>query len=1475
MLEWPDDCVFPSAEVEAVARRPFTTHECWRLLRDVPESFRRDVLHLPAPLPDTFVWCSMLVSPNFIRPSISIRGSNSEEDLTRSTQDIYKWTALLQVRIDECAEAEAAGPEGAALRAAEAAEATATLRKPKPTPAVLKRRAVKALQKSVNVLVDKDITASGRSQPMKQAVGHNKLRRSVTARFTGKKGTVRGNLMAKRVGRCGRAVAGPHVSCDVEQVGIPKRLAIKIPVTVGLIPRNWDDLMACVRVGANRIGGALYIDHADGTSTNLVNVRPEDAELIVQKCRIGDQVSRMLRDGDLAMYNRQPTLHPLGIVSGPAFLHDGSTIVTRTELEGPMNGDYDGDEKNFHVPQGEHARAEMKILTAIKHNAIDHSCSAPSYVPVQDSMCAIHLLTHPGRRIPRSLAFQMYMELRYARKTACEAFGMRNFMDEDDDVDGDVDDTVAATTIISALLRDDFNYSHAGVKIRRGFFACDSAAILKKHVSGSRSILHLIGLDYGEPEIVEFVSDLGRATRIFMRDYWGFSVGFSDILLEPTVIQELKRDIADIVEEANGHTNEQDQMRVLAQLSEAAQAALDRSTVYARSNLRIMIECGAKGKATNFLQIAGCIGQQIVGANRPQPDETNRTLSCFRPGDTRAAAHGLCVSSFIDGMSPSENSFHARGAREGVTETQCGTSKSGYLQRRLHKGTENAQIVHDVHGISVRNEKGAVVMLFYFDGFGTKFVEPCTLKDIATPVDWPAAVLAEPQFVQWRTTIERTRQELHRARQMCSAASRPNTEFMLPLNARRWLDNFDQFDRSDSFDPQAIAAAIAALHDSIDALPTQFHVLAALKYHFGSVLLALWAQQTLRSVSTVTALWAALERRIYRAAAEAGCPAGTLAASADDKNITQATLNSFHHIGEGSSETKTGIDHVKELVEASQTALARVRVRARAAAINMNRAVLEEAARTLRSVHLRDLVVLVSVVGPEETAANQTQIQTAAPLLWLQKAGTVADSSRSVVFSLDRMRLGATRSTATELTRALHSLITVPFRFSPFHVAGPLTLTVWFATASFSEPEVHMRSIALLDLLLAGYEQVLAAEVFPCMSGAPGFEIRATCCALAKNKQASGLRPFFQNESFFDVENMFCSNLAMVQTVYGVEAALLTLFREIYGTVCNSGFVHSHHIYLLCVIICITGKPLAMTRHGLKAKGCDVLQQASFEQPRAVFAAGSLHGDASINVRRCLSSSTIVGCRAGVGTGMVEARCTPEYRALWDAAKEKAVCALQDDRCAATEAGEIGDAVRQSDTLSLCRRVRDLPQALRPTQMWGLDEAVPKLVRDFRDFAIEWLSLHPAQAAVHAVRLEEGGNRSMQRLGPAERQHFEHTKHSTSSNHSNHPKSLKKSAAASKRVVFSDEVCSIEATATNAEHEKKASQRLAAQTRKRKRAQRPTVQHSSKSSNSSSSSSNIQTSHTAQHPQQQQRPSLFRTDIVCDALEKTPNLFAT
>ena len=83
------------------------------------------------------------------------------------------------------------------------------------------------------------------------------------------------------------------------------------------------------------------------------------------KLEIGDIVDRHLQDDDIVLFNRQPSLHKLSIMSHYVKVRPWRTFRFNECVCAPYNADFDGDEMNLHVPQTEEAKAEALGLMVV------------------------------------------------------------------------------------------------------------------------------------------------------------------------------------------------------------------------------------------------------------------------------------------------------------------------------------------------------------------------------------------------------------------------------------------------------------------------------------------------------------------------------------------------------------------------------------------------------------------------------------------------------------------------------------------------------------------------------------------------------------------------------------------------------------------------------------------------------------------------------------------------------------------------------------------------------------------------------------------------------------------------------------------------------------------------------------------------------------------------------------------------------
>ena len=266
--------------------------------------------------PDWMVMTVFPVPPQAVRPSVSVEGSaRSEDDLTHTLAMIVRANNQLARQIENGA------------------------------PNHIKREYTALLQHYCAAYVDNTLPGipaltvrSGR--PIK----------SISQRLKGKEGRVRGNLMGKRVDFSARTVITPDPNIGIDELGVPRSIAINMTYPEVVTPYNYERLQKLVANGPipqDGINGAKAIVREDGVRVDLRYLqRASETHL-----EMGYKVERTLQDGDYVLFNRQPSLHKMSMMGHRVRIMPYSTFRLNLSVTSPYNADFDGDEMNMHVPQ--------------------------------------------------------------------------------------------------------------------------------------------------------------------------------------------------------------------------------------------------------------------------------------------------------------------------------------------------------------------------------------------------------------------------------------------------------------------------------------------------------------------------------------------------------------------------------------------------------------------------------------------------------------------------------------------------------------------------------------------------------------------------------------------------------------------------------------------------------------------------------------------------------------------------------------------------------------------------------------------------------------------------------------------------------------------------------------------------------------------------------------------------------------------
>ncbi|KAK0701509.1 hypothetical protein B0T21DRAFT_417063 [Apiosordaria backusii] len=675
--------------------------------------------------PEMFLWRYIPAPPLCIRPSVAQESASNEDDITSKLAEIVIY--------------------GAHLRAA--------LLKGTQLSSVMEQW--EFLQLQVGMYVNSDVP--GLTQP-----GFGKTTRGFCQRLKGKQGRFRGNLSGKRVDFSGRTVISPDPNLSIEQVAVPERVAMNLTYPERVNRANIEKLKACVRNGPSVYPGAHQVKKNNGDMKfALKHQKDHIREKTADKLEFGDVVERHLEDNDIVLFNRQPSLHKLSIMSHYAKIRPWRTFRLNECVCSPYNADFDGDEMNLHVPQTEEARAEAINLMGVKNNLCTPKNGEPIIAATQDFITAAYLLSGKDRFYDRSsftyICTQMllgdtYLELPppailkpKALWTGKQIFNVMMRPNKESPVLVNLD---AKNKVYNKgnLQPPDMDIDDSFLVVRNSEVICGRMDKSTVGEGKKNSVFYVILRDYGPDYAAATMNRLAKlcARTLTLR---GFSIGVGDVYPSRSLTNHKLKLLDDALKVCDGYiakaengTLEKapgcDMKETLeTKLSGTLSAVRQAAGSYCTENLSrnnaplIMAKSGSKGSEINVAQMIACVGQQIIGGKRVADGFQNRTLPHFEKGDKRAAAKGFVKNSFYTGLHPTEFLFHAISGREGLVDTAVKTAETGYMSRRLMKSLEDLSTQYDD---TVRTSEGGIVQFQY----GADRLDPVDMEGDARPVNF-------------------------------------------------------------------------------------------------------------------------------------------------------------------------------------------------------------------------------------------------------------------------------------------------------------------------------------------------------------------------------------------------------------------------------------------------------------------------------------------------------------------------------------------------------------------------------------------------------------------------------------------------------------------------------------------------------------------------------------------------------------------
>ncbi|XP_072390152.1 LOW QUALITY PROTEIN: DNA-directed RNA polymerase II subunit RPB1 [Diabrotica undecimpunctata] len=888
--------------------------------------------------PDWMIVTVLPVPPLAVRPAVVMHGSaRNQDDITHKLADIIKANNELQKN-------ESAGAAAHIIT-----------------------ENIKMLQFHVATLVDNDMPGMPRAM---QKSG--KPLKAIKARLKGKEGRIRGNLMGKRVDFSARTVITPDPNLRIDQVGVPRSIAQNMTFPEIVTPFNFDKMLELVQRGNSQYPGAKYIIRDNGERIDL-RFHPKPSDLHLQ---CGYKVERHIRDGDLVIFNRQPTLHKMSMMGHRVKVLPWSTFRMNLSCTSPYNADFDGDEMNLHVPQSMETRAEVENLHITPRQIITPQANQPVMGIVQDTLTAVRKMTKRDVFIEKEQMMNILMFLpiwdgKMPRPailkpkplwTGKQIFSLI--------IPGNVN--MIRTHSTHPDDEDDGPYkwiSPGDTKVMVEHGELVMGILCKKSLGTSAgSLLHICMLELGHEVCGRFYGNIQTVINNWLL-LEGHSIGIGDTIADPQTYTEIQRairkakeDVIEVIQKAHNmeleptpgntlrQTFENQVNRILNDARDKTGGSAKKSlTEY--NNLKAMVVSGSKGSNINISQVIACVGQQNVEGKRIPFGFRKRTLPHFIKDDYGPESRGFVENSYLAGLTPSEFYFHAMGGREGLIDTAVKTAETGYIQRRLIKAMESVMVHYDG---TVRNSVGQLIQLRYgedglcgemvefqhlatvklsnkaferkfrFDPSNERYLRRVFNEEVIKQLMGSGEVISELER-EWEQ-LQKDREAL---RQIFPSGE---SKVVLPCNLQRMIWNVQKIFHINKRAPTDLSPlrVIQGVRELLrkcvivageDRLSKQANENATLLFQclVRSTLCTKCVSEEFR-LSTEAFEWliGEIETRFQQAQANPGEMVGALAAQSLGEPATQMTLNTFHFAGVSSKNVTLGVPRLKEIINISK-----------------------------------------------------------------------------------------------------------------------------------------------------------------------------------------------------------------------------------------------------------------------------------------------------------------------------------------------------------------------------------------------------------------------------------------------------------------------------------------------------------------------------------------------------------------------------
>ena len=498
-------------------------------------------------------------------------------------------------------------------------------------PEIILRNEKRMLQEAVDSLIDLQ-KSRGRTRGAGAAT---KVQKSLSDILRGKQGRFRQNLLGKRVDYSGRStiIVGPELKLD--QVGLPKEMAIEL--------------------------FKPFLLHEIIIRGLAPNIKSAKNFLEKKESVVYDILEEITKDHPVLL-NRAPTLHKLSVLGFYPVLTDSHAIKLHPTVCAGYNADFDGDAMGVFLPLSKNSIEEVKSRMLPYHNLLKPADGSPIVLPNKEMALGCYYLTTMNSK----WLDKKNEELRIY-SSADEAL---NFFNADKVslrepilvmINGKTIKTTIGRIIFNEALPKEMGYMNQEFK----------ASDIKNIIVAAMKLFEnkVVG------ELIDKIKEIG---------FWSATIsgGLSVSIFDCKIIPEKDKEIAETEKEIEKVRKNFDQGLL----------TLEEKRRYS-NKLWIDTTERLADKTWNSLDEENPVKIIIKSGGARASREQLKQLSAMKGLVVDPLGKIIEVptkSNYRQGLSIFEYVISARGARKGLTDSALKTADAGYLTRRL------VDVAHDM-----------------------------------------------------------------------------------------------------------------------------------------------------------------------------------------------------------------------------------------------------------------------------------------------------------------------------------------------------------------------------------------------------------------------------------------------------------------------------------------------------------------------------------------------------------------------------------------------------------------------------------------------------------------------------------------------------------------------------------------------------------------------------------------------------------